>query len=156
MCKAHFKSTKNAMQMRIRIDRRGSRNTLRLSRLSYVKYSTGANMTICTVYRALRKPDLTVARRAFLDHLCNDNTHNGTICLFARKRYFASCASFLHTFFWQDRKKYARGATVVVAQKSRHCGEYERQLRACGAVGRTESSAPTDAKNSVLQARKEV
>ena len=28
----------------------------------------------------------------------------------------ASSASFLHTFFWQDRKKYARGATVAVAQ----------------------------------------
>ena len=47
---------------------------------------------------------------------CNGNTHNGTTCFSARKRYFASCASFLHTFFWQDRKKYARGATVAVAQ----------------------------------------
>ena len=34
---------------------------------------------------------------------CNGNTHNGTTCFSARKRYFASCASFLHTFFWQDR-----------------------------------------------------
>ena len=64
----------NAMQMRIGIDRRGSRNTLRLSRLPYVKYSTGANGTIRMIHRALRKPDLTVARRAFLDLKCNDNT----------------------------------------------------------------------------------
>ena len=34
------------MQMRIGIDRRGGRNTLRLFRLPYVKYSTGANGTI--------------------------------------------------------------------------------------------------------------
>ena len=46
-----------------RIDRRGSRNTLRLFRLPYVKYSTGANGAICKIYRALRKPDSTVARK---------------------------------------------------------------------------------------------
>ena len=46
-------------------DRRGSRNTLRLFRLPYVKYSTGANIATCAMYRALRKPDSTVARRAF-------------------------------------------------------------------------------------------
>ena len=74
LCKANFKPSKNAMQMRIGIDRRGSRNTLRLFRLPYVKYSTGANITTRVVCRALRKPDLTVARGAFLDHRCNDNT----------------------------------------------------------------------------------
>ena len=35
-------------------------------RLPYVKYSTGANITTCMIYRAVRKPDSTVARRAFL------------------------------------------------------------------------------------------
>ena len=64
--------------------------------------------------RAMRKPDSTVARRAFLDCRCNDNTQCVTTRFSARKRYFASCASFLHTFFWKDRKKYARGATVAV------------------------------------------
>ena len=34
-------------------------------RISYVKYSTGANLATCTVFRAMRKPDSTVARRAF-------------------------------------------------------------------------------------------
>ena len=63
-----------------RTDRRGSRNTLRLSRadrvvrpyirsgmsrISYVKYSTGAHVTTRIFYRALREPDSTVARRAF-------------------------------------------------------------------------------------------
>ena len=47
------------------IARRGSRNTLRLFRLPYVKYSTGANGAIRKIYRAVRKPNLTVARRAF-------------------------------------------------------------------------------------------
>ena len=36
-------------------------------RLPYVKYSTGANETTCTAYRALEKPDSTAARRAFLE-----------------------------------------------------------------------------------------
>ena len=111
-----FQATKKRGADAYWTDQRGSRNTLRLSRLPYVKYSTGANVTTRTLYRALRKPDSTVARRAFLDRQCNEKTYNGTNCLSARKRYFASCASFLHTFFWQDRKKYARGATVAVAQ----------------------------------------
>ena len=34
-------------------------------RIPYVKYSTGANETTCTAYRALGKPDSTAARRAF-------------------------------------------------------------------------------------------
>ena len=32
-------------------------------RLPYVKYSTGANLTTRVIYRALRKPDSTVARK---------------------------------------------------------------------------------------------
>ena len=34
-------------------------------RLPYVKYSTGANKTTRTAYRALRKPDWAAARKAF-------------------------------------------------------------------------------------------
>ena len=34
-------------------------------RLSYVKYSTGADKTTCTAYRALWNSDFTAARRAF-------------------------------------------------------------------------------------------
>ena len=45
VCAKRIPNQKNAMQMRIGIDRRGSRNTLRLFRLPYVKYSTGANIT---------------------------------------------------------------------------------------------------------------
>ena len=106
--------------MRIGIDRRGSRNTLRccradrdvrpytkseMSRISYVKYSTGANITIRTIYRALRKPDSTVAQRAFLDCRCNDNTQNGTTCFSARQRYFASPSTLFSTIFSLAREK---------------------------------------------------
>ena len=96
-------------------DRRGSRNTLRLSRLPYVKYSTGANVTIRTVYRALRKPDSTTARRAFLDHRCNDNTHNGTTRLFARQRYFVFQRPFLPYLFPQEGKDMVAEGTVTAS-----------------------------------------
>ena len=65
LCKAYFKPSTNAMQMRIWIVRRGSRNTLRLFRISYVKYSTGVYGATRIFYRAMWKPNSTVARRAF-------------------------------------------------------------------------------------------
>ena len=64
LCRGYFKSTKRVSDASL-IDRRGSRNTLRLFRLPYVKYSTGANKTTRTTHRALGKPDSTAARRAF-------------------------------------------------------------------------------------------
>ena len=47
-------------------------------RIPYVKYSTGANETTHTAYRALGKPDWTTARRAFRRRKQNDNTYNET------------------------------------------------------------------------------
>ena len=38
---------------------------LKMFRISYVKYSTGAHVATRIVYRALKKPNSTVARRAF-------------------------------------------------------------------------------------------
>ena len=94
-----FQATKKRDADAYWIARRGSRNTLRLSRLPYVKYSTGAHGTTRKTYRALRKPDPTVARRAFLDHRWNDNTHNETNCFSARQRYFASPAPLFCILF---------------------------------------------------------
>ena len=74
-------------------------------RISYVKYSTGANITTNTAYPAMRKPDSTVARRAFLDRRCYDNTHNVAKCFFARKRYFASPSTLFSTIFSLAREK---------------------------------------------------
>ena len=70
-----------------------------MPRIPYVKYSTGANIAIRKNHRALRKPDSTVARRAFLDRRCNDNTQNVTTRFSARKRYFASPAPLFCILF---------------------------------------------------------
>ena len=136
VCAKLFQISKNAMQVRIGIDRRGSRNTLRLFRISYVKYSTGANITIRTIYRALRKPDSTVAQRAFLDCRCNDNTQNGTTCFSARQRYFASPSTLFSTIFSLAREK----MVPPEAQLQRRCkngtsGASGKEVRACGAPG---------------------
>ena len=83
VCTGVISDQQNAMQMRIeqtgevieilcaKIGRKGmsaptNRLILDTSRIPYVKYSTGANETTCTAYRALEKPDSTAARRAFL------------------------------------------------------------------------------------------
>ena len=84
-----------------------SLNRTNIARLPYVKYLPQCDISVYEMKCA--------ARRAFLNLKRNDNRQNVATCFSARKRYFASCASFLHTFFWQDRKKYARGATVAVS-----------------------------------------
>ena len=102
---------------------------LEMPQISYVKYSTGANETTRTAYRALGKPDWTAARRAFGLWKRNDKTHNGTNCFFRRvsaiprpQRLF-SPHSFLarqkrmgrrrHTAPFRRRKDMARGAAVT-------------------------------------------
>ena len=65
VCAKHIPNQHKRDADAYRTDRRGSRNTLRLFRLPYVKYSTGANVATRFIYRAMRKPDSTVARRAF-------------------------------------------------------------------------------------------
>ena len=46
LCKANFKSTKNAMQMRIWINRRASRNTLRLDRADSTRKGCAASVAL--------------------------------------------------------------------------------------------------------------
>ena len=53
-------------------------------RLPYVKYSTGANETTRTAYRALGKPDWTAARRAFLAERTISEWHAEAKCFFRR------------------------------------------------------------------------
>ena len=107
----------NAMQMRIgqtgevieilcgEIGRTGasaptSRLILGIPQISYVKYSTGANKAICTVRRALGRPDQTAARRAFLAGGIIIEWHAEEKC-FSRRVSAISypSVSFLHTFF---------------------------------------------------------
>ena len=82
---------------------------LEMPRLPYVKYSTGANETTRTAYRALGKPDWTAARRAFLNGRAIGKWYAESKCFSARKRYFASSASFLPILFRQDGKEWAVG-----------------------------------------------
>ncbi len=57
---------------------------LEMPRLPYVKYSTGANETTRTAYRALGKPDWTAARSAFLAERTISEWHAEAKCFFRR------------------------------------------------------------------------
>ena len=57
-------------------------NRTSVVRIPYVKYLTGANKTTHTAYRALRKPNQTAARRAFLTGRTIGEWHTETKCLF--------------------------------------------------------------------------
>ena len=85
-------------------------------RLPYVKYSTGANETTCTAYRALGKPDSTAARRAFLEGRAIGEWHAESKCLFCASALFRPQRSFLPYLFCQDRKDMARGAADAASQ----------------------------------------
>ena len=105
-----FQASKNAITMRSGIDRRGSRNTLHLFRLPYVKYSTGANGEIRKIYRAVRKPNLTVARKGVR------TTERETITRTTKRHAFLRVSaisrpqhSFLHHLFSCERKDGAAG-----------------------------------------------
>ena len=57
-------------------------NRTNIARISYVKYSTGANKTTHTAYRALGKPDWAAARRAFLTGRAIGEWYAESKCLF--------------------------------------------------------------------------
>ena len=130
--------------MRIWIDRRGSRNTLRLGRADrvvrpYKPLDIGhVSNFIRQIFNGRKSSDpyflsCDAETRFYGRPKGVRTTERGTKKRTTERHAFsrvsaisASCASFLHTFFWQDRKKYARGATVSVAQLQRHIGEYEK------------------------------
>ena len=85
-------------------------------RLPYVKYSTGADRTTHTAYRAIGKPDSTVARRAFLEGRAIGEWHAESKCLFCASALFGVQRSFLPYLFCQDRKDMARGAADAASQ----------------------------------------
>ena len=82
-------------------------------RLPYVKYSTGADRTTHTAYRAIGKPDSTVARRAFLEGRAIGEWHAESKCLFCASALFGVQRSFLPYLFPQEGKDMARGAAVT-------------------------------------------
>ena len=105
---------------------------LEMPRLPYVKYSTGANETTRTAYRALGKPDWTAARRAFLAGRTIGEWYAETKCFFRRvsaiprSRRLFSPYSFLarqkrmgcrrHNAPFRRRKDMARGAAATALQ----------------------------------------
>ena len=95
-------------------------NRTSVVRIPYVKYSTGANKTTHTAYRALGKPDWTTARRAFLTGRAIGEWYAESKCLFRRDSAIrVPGASFLPVLFWQDRKEWAAGGTPFAAQRKR-------------------------------------
>ena len=104
-------------------------------RISYVKYSTGANKTTRTVYRAVRKPDLTVARQGVR------STERGTITRTTKRTVFlrASAISRLQALF---------SPPSFLLREKRWCRRRHPASSGCGLPrlrrgGRTEASAPT-------------
>ena len=85
-----------------------------MPRISYVKYSTGRNRATTQFTVRSGNPILRSPARAFLDCQCNNNTHNVTKCLSARKRYFRVQRLFFAYFFLARQKK--------VCPRSDSCG----------------------------------
>ena len=127
-------------------------------RISYVKYSTGANVATHIIFRALRKPDSTVARRAFLDRRCNEKTHNETKCFFARKRYRTRLAPlFCILFSGKTEKSMPPEAQLRCRRNYGTSGESGKEFRASGAIlcppGIKRLAHPPDALICVLRAQ---
>ena len=103
-------------------------------RLPYVKYSTGANKTTRTVYRALGKPNWAAARRAFLAERTIGERHAESKCLFCASALFrVSSALFFHIFsrkrekIWPAERRHGASKSIAPsahpnAEKSRPCG----------------------------------
>ena len=118
-------------------------------RIPYVKYLPRCDIPVYKIGRA--------ARRAFLDHRCNDNTHNVTKCFSARKRYFRVLRLFFAYFFLARQKIVCRRRhSCGVAAKNGpfgESGETPRALRArigCHPSG-DEALRPPDAVFSRLR-----
>ena len=92
----------------------------------------------------MRKPDSTVARRAFLDRRCNDNTHNGTNCFSARKRYFRVQRLFFAYFFLarQKRNQTANQRSVCCLERTSSAMGETCRLRRGEGYGACEDESP--------------
>ena len=58
----------------------------------------------------------------------SENTHNGTIRLFARKRYFVLQRPFLPYLFPQEGKDMVAEGTVTASLQEQHFGESEKTI----------------------------
>ena len=115
------------------------------ARISYVKYSTGANRTARMAYRAFGKPDPTAARRAFLAERIIGEWHAESICLFCAKRYFASLASLFCILFSDKPEK-----SMPAERRMRRC----KLQRASGAYESGGETAPFPARQKRMGRRR--
>ena len=147
MCRRIFQVTKNAMQMRTgqtgevveilcgeigRISHTRGCGSMWASTPTSLKISEGVPNFIRQIFNGRTRNDShhsSCAQETRFDGRPSGRSLTAGVTI-ARKRLrlvfsrvsaiSASCASFLHTFFWQDRKKYARGATVAVSPQKRN------------------------------------
>ena len=103
-------------------------NRTNIVRISYVKYSTGANRMICMTYRALRKPDQTAARRAFLADRAIGEWYAESKCLFCASALFRVPASLFAYFFLTSQKKHAAGGTPLLCKEKWQNSQYKKAL----------------------------
>ena len=112
---------------------------LEMPRLPYVKYSTGANETTRTAYRALGKPDWTAARRAFLAERTISEWHAEAKCFFRRVSAIPRPAPLFSPFF--------SGKTEKNGPSETHCAIPAQLKHAAGGVPRcsgTEKNGPAE------------
>ena len=143
-----FRLSKRATDASL-IDRRGSRNTLRLFRMYLAWKSVCARYAMqplqegrpfdfhtSNIQRAqmkrLAQPTVRLGNpirrppEGRSDYgLCNDKTQNGTTSLSGATALFGVQRSFLPYLFCQDRKDMARGAAVTAREFHRAFGAYE-------------------------------
>ena len=74
-------------------------------RLPYVKYSTGANRTTRTAYRALGKPNQTAARRAFLAGSAIGEWYAEAKCFFRRDSAISRPQRLFFAYFFLTSQK---------------------------------------------------
>ena len=104
-------------------------------RISYVKYSTGANETTCTAYRALGKPDSTAARRAFLAGCIIVEWHAEAKCFFRRVSAISRLQRLFFAYFFLTSQK-------KVCPRSESCAIRRRHDMACGTLCRQRTLSP--------------
>ena len=105
-------------------------------RISYVKYSTGANITTNTAYPAMRKPDSAVARKGVRTTERGTTTRKTERIVFLRVSAISfSSVLFFHIFSRKREKIWSPKAQLQRRCKNSTSGASGKEFRACGAAG---------------------
>ena len=131
-------------------------NRTNIVRIPYAKYSTGANRTTCTAYRALGKPDSTAARRTFLTGRAIGEWYAEAKCFFRRDSAISRPNGlFFHIFSAMTEKIWPAERRPLCRKPHRALGAYETGLNitptepprhsfsfSLSAAGRSPTAAP--------------